>query len=289
MFFCGTKAIARRVTQPHDTYYGDEALVLDWIFYHDAVYKFSIRHWMNKNDDQIQLAGQQKVISKAVFAPERQIVSSWSPSSVPRPHGIHHENNDDTDIRIQIAPTLGCSLELLDLVCQIVDAVLDRDDPLYLSPFHLKTMQSLEFRIRNLEQRKSGIAGLDPHNTTVAELYRLAALIYLSRIARGESRDSANVQELLTQAFDLLGTLDFCLRPWPLFIIALEADTEDLRKTIMKVLDESLKRRPLGSMSILSRMIREAWVQQDLQSEEVDPLLLYNLTVSHNRVPPCFA
>ncbi len=174
-------------------------------------------------------------------------------------------------------------------MCQVVDAVLDRDDPLYLSPLHLKTMQSLEFRIRNLEQHKSGISELDPHNTAIAELYRLAALIYLSRVARGEPRDSAAVQELLTQAFDLLGTMDFCLRPWPLFIIALEADTEDLRKTIMEVLDESLRRRPLGSMSILSRMIREAWVQRDLQSEEVDPLLLYNLTVSHNRVPPCFA
>lgn len=75
IFFCGTKSIASRVTELHSTYYGDEALILDWIFYHDAMYKFSIRHWIDKNEDQIQLAGLKKVISKAVFAPERQTVS----------------------------------------------------------------------------------------------------------------------------------------------------------------------------------------------------------------------
>ncbi len=76
IFFCGTKTIAGRVTQPHDTYYGDEALILDWIFYHDAMYKFCIRHWLDKNHDQVKLAAQKKIISKAVFAPERQSVSN---------------------------------------------------------------------------------------------------------------------------------------------------------------------------------------------------------------------
>jgi hypothetical protein len=39
------------------------------------MYKFSIRHWREKNKDQIQLAEQRKVLSKAVFSPERQTVS----------------------------------------------------------------------------------------------------------------------------------------------------------------------------------------------------------------------
>jgi hypothetical protein len=63
------------VIQKHDTYVGDNALIMDWIFYHDTTYKFSIRHWEPKNEDQISLAAQKKIISKAVFSPERQIVS----------------------------------------------------------------------------------------------------------------------------------------------------------------------------------------------------------------------
>ena len=74
VFFCGTKRIAKLVTQQDDTYFGDEALIMDWIFYHDTMYKFSIRHWDDKNRDQVELAAQKKIISKAVFSPERQMV-----------------------------------------------------------------------------------------------------------------------------------------------------------------------------------------------------------------------
>lgn len=63
------------ITKQHDTYFGDEAMIIDWIFYHDAMYKFSIRHWQKRNADQIHLAEQKKVLSKAVFSPERQTVS----------------------------------------------------------------------------------------------------------------------------------------------------------------------------------------------------------------------
>jgi len=79
IFFCGTKRIASLVTQRNNDYAGDEALLMDWIFYHDTMYKFSIRHWQDKNEDQIALAAQKKVISKAVFSPERQIASHVRP------------------------------------------------------------------------------------------------------------------------------------------------------------------------------------------------------------------
>jgi hypothetical protein len=52
--------------------------MVDWIFYHDVMYKFSIKHWQTKNDDQIQLAAQEKIISKAIFSPERQTVSLFT-------------------------------------------------------------------------------------------------------------------------------------------------------------------------------------------------------------------
>lgn len=78
IFFCGTKRIAGLVTEEHESYGGDEALIMDWIFYHDVMYKFSIKHWQKKNEDQIQLAAQEKIISKAVFSPERQTVCIMS-------------------------------------------------------------------------------------------------------------------------------------------------------------------------------------------------------------------
>ena len=71
------------MTQLHTTYHGDEALILDWIFYHDTMYKFSIRHWIDKDKEQAELAGLAKVISKSTFAPERQTVSGFTVDVLP--------------------------------------------------------------------------------------------------------------------------------------------------------------------------------------------------------------
>jgi hypothetical protein len=182
---------------------------------------------------------------------------------------------------------------MLDLVCQAVDAVLDRNDPLHLSETHAKTIRSLEIRTRDVEQRLSGLrddddAGEMVSRTSTAELYRLATLIYLSRVARAEPRDSEVAREPIAQAFALLRTMPFCNCPWPLFVVGLEAYTEEQRETVLTILEASLRRRPMGSMVLTSRMVREAWVQQDLQAADVDPLVIYGLVISHNRVPPSF-
>lgn len=189
-------------------------------------------------------------------------------------------------------PTLGCSLELLDFVCQVIDSVLDRGNPHYHSQVHLKTIRSLEIRLQDLEQRHSGVSDVDPEEvvcqTNIAELFRLATLTYLYRLARGEPRDSAAADGVINRAFAVLGQLEYCERPWPLFITALEARTEEQRTTVLAVLKGSLVRQPLGTMALANRMIHDAWIQQDLHEAEMDSLTLYGLIISRNRVPPCF-
>lgn len=191
----------------------------------------------------------------------------------------------------QVVPTLGCSLELLDLLCQVIDSVLDREDPSYLSELHLKTIRSLEIRLQGLQQRHSGVSaepGELAHRTNIAELFRLATLTYLYRLAKGEPRESPAAEGVINDAFAILDHIDYCERTWPLFIIALEAQTEEQRAAILRVLKESVKRQPLGAMALANRMIHDAWIQQDLQEVEMVPLVLYGLIVSRNRVPPCF-
>ncbi|KAL7947567.1 fungal-specific transcription factor domain-containing protein [Trichoderma barbatum] len=264
IFFCGTKRIANQVTQTHDTYFGDRALLMDWIFYYDVMYKFSIQHWKNKNNEQIELAKQKKIISKAIFAPERQVV----------------------------VPLLGCSLELLDILCQVIDAIYDRDDLHYQSESHMSTLKSLEIRLRILEQRHSGVLRLDTdegvHESKIAELFRLATLTYLFRLANREPGDSEAVAKTVRSAFDILSTVKYCERPWPLFVIALEARTEQQRTIVSTVLKGSLQKQPLGTMALVNRMIHDAWIQQDLHEDEMDPLVLYGRIISRNNAPPCF-
>lgn len=194
-----------------------------------------------------------------------------------------------------MVPIAGCSLELLDLLCQVIDAVHERNSPENRSKPHLKVLQSLEIRLHELSQRQSGVSSSDStendnaiHSEQVAELYRLAALIYLYLIAKGESTSSPDAITAITKAFELLSAVEHCERPWPLFIIGLAANTEDQRLSVLRVIEQSLALQPLGSMALADRMIRDAWVQQDLDDGGLDMLKLYGQVISRNRVPPCF-
>ncbi|KAK3361387.1 fungal-specific transcription factor domain-containing protein [Lasiosphaeria ovina] len=263
IFFCGVKKIANLVHRPHTTYEGDPALILDWVFYHDTFYKFSIRHWPNKEDQQVQLAAQEKIISKAVFSPMRQIILKSS----------------------------GCSLEMLDIICHVIDAVRDRDDPSHLSAEHLGIIRTLQLRLDRVKQVLQNQKPPAHPWEQRADLYRLAAYIYLERMALCRPRGDPKVASLIDQAMSLLSTLGICERPWPVFVIALEARTDEERRSIVDLLGTASDLKPLGSIPLLKRMIHAAWVQQDLGlggDGGLDPLPVYNAVISGNRVPPAF-
>jgi hypothetical protein len=187
-------------------------------------------------------------------------------------------------------------LELLDLLCQVIDAIRDRQSPDYKSASHLKLLKSLEIRLQGLEQHHSGISSSEPdeakdekHQRQVAELYRLATLIYLLRIAKDDGRDAPGVTDAIDKAYRIIKQVDYCERPWPLFVIGLDANTEEQRLAVLTVIDRALDLQPLGPMALANRMIRDAWVQQDLcESGQMDYLPLYGRVISRNRVPPCF-
>jgi len=268
MFMCGCKQIARRIHQPNNTYDGDAALIMDWVFYHDVLYKFSIRHWSHRVQDQVLLAADEKIISKAVFSPLRQ----------------------------EALPSLGCSLEMLDVFSRIIDVVLDRCDPRYLSPEHLKAIRALELRLDRLEQRGEEEPRIQPDGSfklvptcMLPEMYRLAAYIYLERMGRGLTELTEKLSQLVDAAYATLGELEACERPLPLFIVALEARSDDQRLAILDMVEKSLRKRPLGNIQLVEQMIKSAWVQQDLcEDGEVDQFAIFNAVVSAHRLPPSF-
>ncbi len=59
---------------PQPTYGEDSVMILDWIFYHETLYKFSTRHWFPKQGHPIRLAPRENVVSKTMSSPIRQIV-----------------------------------------------------------------------------------------------------------------------------------------------------------------------------------------------------------------------
>lgn len=152
--------------------------------------------------------------------------------------------------------------------------------------------KSLEIRLQLLEQRYCGIYKPESieaiHQVRIAQVFRQAALIYLLRLAKGEPANSERLKCIVNEALDTMGMCDFCERPWPLFVIAIEARTEDQRAVISTVLNASLKRQPYGTLALAQGMIHDAWALQDLREGEMDSLLLYGRVISRHHIPPCF-
>ncbi|KAL7904782.1 fungal-specific transcription factor domain-containing protein [Trichoderma velutinum] len=264
IFFSGTKRIMDTIYNPGDTYEGNSAVIMDWIFYCSTMYKFSVLHWLRTDELQTWLERQKKILSKPLHSPRRQV----------------------------ILPSWGCSLELLDILHDIFNDVHDRNTEQYMSPEHTARLDTLEWRLRSLSQREEHDApstNVPSYNSRAAEFYRLNALLYLERVARGSPRDAQKVIELVTEAYTLLEYMETFDRPWPLFVLALEASTEDERRTVLAVIETVLERLPLRKWVILRKMVQQAWGQSDLAKfRSLDALVLYRSVMNVHRVPPSF-
>ncbi len=277
------------IFQEHRDYQGDLALVLDWIFYHDTMYKFSIHHWAQRTAQQEMIKNGPKLLSKAVFSRLRHIVN----------------------------PAIGCSLALLENICQIVDIVRDPADPAFHAPDHLKTLRQLEIRLDSTHQHVSlvvdeeispgeDIDGAAPRPRRLdalevdARLYHIAAQLYLQRLGRAVGRDAEPIQRLLDEAFGLLATPGRGRRPWVLFVVGVDARNEEERHLVMRSITRPSSRHfarqpPLPTnLAHVKRLIQAAWTQLDLlsldaASKEPSILQVYNTVISANEFPPLFA
>lgn len=179
------------------------------------------------------------------------------------------------------------------MLCLLFDNVLARDDERNKSTEHVDQLRSIELRLQRLTQHENMVEEcVDESEPTrvanVAEFYRLAALLYLARIARNVPRSNPSVAALTSQCLSLLAALPGgCERPWPLFVVAVEAVDEEQRRVVLDALDAALLTRPQGNLVALRRMVEAAWAMVDL-SDGVDGMRVYEVVVSANRVPPSF-
>ncbi|KAK7969425.1 N-terminal fungal transcription regulatory domain-containing protein [Apiospora saccharicola] len=177
-----------------------------------------------------------------------------------------------------IIGSLGCSIEVMEIISYVngLRAAEMRGDAVQYSAEE-KTRKNeewhrIEAKLATLEQI------LDPDSTdklsqsertrilTTAELYRVAASLYLQRSTNSpQASDTRSVY--LSQAYRLLGTLNICTSPWPLFVIACESEADEQRIEIMQNLDKMDKERHIGNYYVLREVIEVYWKQHDLQAD----------------------
>ena len=189
-------------------------------------------------------------------------------------------------------------MELMSIISKLNDTILT-DDSTKPSLSDIEGLIQLEQRLRSLRQylTRQGLTSGDesgvPDVLDTAELYRIAALIFLERACRRKSRRSSAVEHLVEAGLAILQRLKVCAVMWPLFIIACEAETDEQRTIVLAIFEKSTKFRKAGNIPCVQGLAEAVWKQDDLFTYSgiaagAVPLLRYGSIISASRQLPNF-
>ena len=188
----------------------------------------------------------------------------------------------------------GCSAEVLDAISKVCDNVLDCNDPEFGSEQHIETLDRLERRLKYATQYiEDGNAPdqtqQDERAVRIAELYRLAGLIYLYRGAQRLPPGSSKVKTVVNAAFETAARLEACDRAFPIFIIGCEARFDEERLQMLDLVRKTQASGTVGNIAQAQQLMEAVWRQDDLDTEnEMDYVKVLEAVISMSRELPSF-
>lgn len=171
---------------------------------------------------------------------------------------------------------------------------MDRDDPALNSPEYIEVLDGLERRLVHAKQHVSqeGEAEISSQDEAkkVAELYRLAALIYLYRACKRFPSTNSKVCTAVETGLEIIASLKACARAFPLVIIGCEARCDEDRLVVLELLRRTQGCRKIGDILGAQRFIEASWAQDGLQfEEELDYVSKFDAIMSLGKYRPSFA
>ncbi|PVH70120.1 hypothetical protein DL98DRAFT_146081 [Cadophora sp. DSE1049] len=244
VYLSGAKAIINLFYQhalPEDE---DQRVLLQWVFYYDTIARLGIKPSRGRRFIQSQLAKE--------VGPGKES-SGYTNGEITRFGRLAHKT--------------------LELLSEFQVGVLLPDDPQYRSAEYITWMIEIEEQLcsirRELQRHTTqSDLGNQSESITVKQLFVLATLLYVERKSKQLSGPSGKTKEWIEDAFLLLSKIEYCNKPWPLFVFALEARTDSRRLLILDIIDRSIPKTSSGGLVALRELIVKVWVQDDLSTEE---------------------
>lgn len=177
----------------------------------------------------------------------------------------------------QIIGSLGCSLEVVEIIQRVNRmraAFILHESQLTddLQDVLVQQRIALDKRLQTLSQtiHPDEDANITPLRRirvlSTADLYRLAAWLYLLRVIPLHEDEAARTS-LLSAALGDLDKLDVATSPWPLFVIACESVEDSARVLILRVLDKMEAVRGIGNVRVMRGIVEAFWKQVDLKAD----------------------
>jgi len=265
-FLCAVKRIINTSPAIHKLIRQEYSVFLDWIYYHEALSEFTVRHWA------VPYEG-------CGFSPTARSLRAIEGSGS------------------KVEDSIGCPTDVLQLVVHTCRRAI------VANPSEMNNANVEMERMKVLEQNISRVVGdygpihvqtatpID-RNTMVSDLHRLACLIYVNRAVHCVSGTEFHHRRLVREGILLLTEMKTCQNAWPLFIIACEAVGDDQRLAILDVFEQSRqdRRRRSSHIHFIQHLVEAIWNQHDLNAEnQVDYLTIFDAVVGGVPFIPTFA
>ncbi|CAI7572340.1 unnamed protein product [Penicillium palitans] len=220
--------------------------LLDWVYYHDVLSRFSLTH--------------------------------WHPPAIDRPPVDLDDPIDTLSLPVNTDPCMEIThstqspfikiLKSLTEVCNLVATTLTHMSPSEEADFK-SYLKILAWKIRSISISDT-IIDENPSMAALVELFQLATLIYLNRAFGNILESTAETQQRVERAFGIFSELSSCERQYPLFILGCEARTDAERYIILDLISRTEKGGSSRSLFITKKLIQAIWVQDDLSQGEID-------------------
>ncbi|KAI0197906.1 fungal-specific transcription factor domain-containing protein [Astrocystis sublimbata] len=229
----------------------DLALLLEWVYYHDVLLRFSTRYWP---------------LSKA------NIISDAPSFEVKLSHPT---------------PPAIAAVKLLSELCDAVSAYPVSTDSAEMTNEHISFLKILDWKIRNIsfDEMTQG----DTDNARMnAEVYKLAMLVYLNRASNDALAQAAMTQSYVDQGFALFARISSCQHQFPLFVLGLEARTDEQRVIILELISRTGRTDASRSLEQVRILMQASWAQEDLANGNISYLANLSYVFSCCRNVPSF-
>ncbi|KAL5336823.1 fungal-specific transcription factor domain-containing protein [Aspergillus crustosus] len=235
MYVSGAKVMLQQLGGQERVDPGEADTLILWVHYHDVLARVSASHWRLYQ-------------GSIAISPEPLDLSRYAISTP----------------ATQIQGVFGCSLQMMNLISSM--------SSYGSNPTSNKNSSSIEYDILSLKQTTQPSNDKTPptsppettKETKIAELYRLASLIYHTRILQKLTGSSQSLETHVQTALNIISTLDTCSRPFPLLIIGSEACGESQRAAVLALLSRTRAMANQRTMACGQRMIECMWLQHDL-------------------------
>ncbi|OAX79763.1 hypothetical protein ACJ72_05917 [Emergomyces africanus] len=234
--------------------------LLDWVYYHDALSRFSALHWR-------QGRGIRYLPLQICRGADRE-QTLYCKSLM--------ESGSILQSRQSIVNDL---LRLLARGCDTMSKSPDITSPEDKGEYE-ESMRALGSQIKSLPIGKSS------HPTL--ELFHLATLVYLNRATGNLLEADSQTHYRISRALALLSHEVSCEHQFPLFILGSEARTEEDRRMILDLMARTEGTAASRALFLTEALINHVWVQDDLADRELDYMMKMDAIISTCSVLPSF-